>query len=98
MPTVDLPPVTDDHRRQAFAKQRWPGLTYEQAMAVDIRRRIVEACAHQIRTREFRAGERHDRSTWCQHALLGPRNIPAPKAPKPFAIDGKRAAAGDFDD
>lgn len=103
MPTIDLPPVTDAHRRAAFAKQHWPGLTFEQAMAVDIRRRIVEACAHQIRTQEFRKGERHDRSTRCQHALLGARNTPAPKAPhrpipKAIAFDGKRAAAGDFDD
>ena len=32
---------------------RWPCLSYEQAMASDTHRRIVEARAHQIRTNDW---------------------------------------------
>jgi len=58
MPTIELPPVTDEHRRQAFALFKWPGVTFEQAMAVDLRRRLIEACAHGIRKREHQAQQR----------------------------------------
>ena len=51
--SADLPPVTDAHRRAAFAAMRWPALTYEQAQASDTHRRVIEARAHQIRTTEW---------------------------------------------
>ena len=101
MPHIELPPVTDAHRRAAFALFRWPGVTYEQAMAVDIRRRLVEACAHGIRTREHRAqakAQRTGMAPWCQHIIFGPQNTPAPAAQQCRTFDAKRAAAHDIDD
>ena len=98
MPATDpLPPVTDAHRRQAFALFRWPGVTFEQAMAVDLRRRLIEACAHGIRKREHQAQQSGIRyAGWCQHAIFGARPIPAGAKPPP--IDLKRLAAHDLDD
>lgn len=92
--------MTDAHRRQAFALFRWPGVTYEQAMAVDLRARLIEACAHGIRTREWHASQRAQRasrySPWCQAAIFGAR-IKPPPAGAP-AADLKRRAAHDIDD
>jgi hypothetical protein len=99
MPAIELPPVTDAHRQQAFALFGWPGVTFEQAMAVDMRRRLIEACAHGIRTREYQAGQRDARKAsyhpWCQAAIFGARPIPAGARP---SIDLKRLAAHDLDD
>jgi hypothetical protein len=100
MPTVELPPVTDAHRRQAFALFKWPGVTFEQAMAVDLRRRLIEACAHGIRTREYQASQRDARKAryqpWCQDAIFGAR----PASPRHLLAqrDLKRLAAHDPDD
>ena len=61
MPATDpLPPVTDEHRRQAFAlnAHKWPGVTFEEALRVDIRRKLIEVCAHALRTAEARADRR----------------------------------------
>lgn len=104
MPTQQLPPVTDAHRRQAFAMFAWPGLTFEAAMRIDMRRRLIEARAHGIRKAEAtgRAVTRHPfpakaaapapGPAWCPNALFGPR-------PQPTGyIDHKRAAAGDRED
>ena len=99
MPTIELPPVTDAHRRQAFATQRWPGITYEQAMAVDIRRKIIEVCAHVLRTRQARkaaAQQPYPRERWNADTLFGPR--PGQRTTALPEFDRKRAAAGDFDD
>jgi len=94
-----LPPVTDEHRRQAFELFKWPGVTFEQAMAVDLRARLIEACAHGIRTREWQASQRAQRasrySPWCQAAIFGARTRPLPPLP---ATDNKRRAAHDLDD
>ena len=49
---ADLPEVTDAHRRAAFDSLCLAGVTYEAAMTDDTRRRIVEARAHQLRTRQ----------------------------------------------
>lgn len=49
----DLPEVTDAHRRVAFESLRLVGCTYDAAMADHLRRRIVEARAHQLRLREW---------------------------------------------
>ncbi len=50
--THPMPPVTDAHRRQAFAGLRLAG-TFEQAMANDTHRRVIEARAAQLRKREW---------------------------------------------
>jgi len=98
-PPAQLPPVTDAHRRQAFALFRWPGVTFEQAMAVDLRRRLIEACAHGIRTSEHQSTEKEARKAryhpWCQAAIFGARPIPTGAKP---ATDLKRLAAHDLDD
>lgn len=100
MPTIELPPVTDAHRRQAFALFKWPGITFEQAMAVDLRRRLIEAYAHGIRTREYQASQRDARKAryqpWCQDAIFGAR----PASPRHLLAqrDLKRLAAHDLDD
>lgn len=97
--TEPLPPVTDEHRRQAFALFKWPGVTFEQAMRVDLRARLIEACAHGIRTREWQAARRAQRparySAWCQQAIFGARIKPAHAT---TAQDIKRLAAHDLDD
>lgn len=54
----DLPEVTEAHRRAAFIAMRWPCLTYEQALASDTHRRVIEARAHKIRTDEWAATQR----------------------------------------
>ena len=100
MPTIELPPVTDEHRRAAFALFHWPDVTYEQAMRVDLRRRLIEACAHGIRTREHQARQRDARKAryqpWCQDAIFGAR----PASPRHLLAqrDLKRLAAHDLDD
>jgi hypothetical protein len=100
--TVDMPEVTDAHRRAAFEAMHWAGWTFEAAMADDLRRRQVEARAHQIRTNAFK------RRTYVPTPSL-PVTRPAcparpPQAPSLFrpplagVVDRKRAAAGDRDD
>lgn len=49
----ELPPVTDAHRQQAFAAMHWGAMTYETALKFDVRRRMIECCAHHIRTQEW---------------------------------------------
>lgn len=48
-------PVTDAHRQAAFVAMHWRGWTFEAAQKVDLRRRLIEARAHQIRTKEWLA-------------------------------------------
>lgn len=55
----ELPEVTEAHRRAAFAAMAWPATTFEQAMDNDTRRRVVEACASQLRKAEWLATRRH---------------------------------------
>lgn len=50
-----MPPVTEEHRRRAFADLRLAGTTFEQAMQDDTRRRVIEARAAQLRKREWQA-------------------------------------------
>lgn len=100
-PADSPPPVTDAHRRQAFAKFHWPGLTFEQAMAVDLRARLIEASAHSIRIREWLASHRAQRAArytrWCQDAIFGARVKPAPAAAT-ATTGATRLAAHDLDD
>lgn len=93
---VVLPEVTEQHRRAAFKAMAWTGWTYEQAMANDTRRRVVEARAHQLRKADWLASRRQ---------VLRPA-LPLPQTAHRLQAgmyrnppqDLKRAAAGDFDE
>jgi len=56
-----LPPVTDPHRRAAYTLLAWKGYTYEQCMQDSLRRKLIEACASHLRTRDWEA--QHGRIT-----------------------------------
>lgn len=53
--TDEKPPATDAHRRDAFQRLslRYPGMTFEQAMADPVRSRIIDAYAASLNTREW---------------------------------------------
>ena len=82
-----LPPVTDAHRLAAFEAMRWTGWTYETAMKFDLRRRLIECRAAQMRTREWLASHPGSPATvrrarvaadghsvtWCTQTVMGPR-------------------------
>jgi len=53
--------VTDEHRRKAFELFAWKGWTFEEAMADDTRRRLINCRAAWVRTHVFEA--RHSRAT-----------------------------------
>ena len=84
MPATDLPPVTDAHRQQAFALFGWGrfGWTYAAAMQNNLRAKLIEARAHQLRTREALAGQHRPRQcvrrlnaatgAWATQIVLGP--------------------------
>lgn len=72
MTTPPLPPVTDAHRRAAFERLALRGWSYEAAMACDTRRRVIEAYASTLRTREWRATHaRATRLVPCLHPATG---------------------------
>lgn len=52
---IDMPPVTDAHRLAAFEGMHWKGWTYEQAMRVETRRKLIECRAATIRKDEWEA-------------------------------------------
>lgn len=79
-----LPAVAEQHRRAAFEAMAWTNWTYEQAMADDTRRRVVEARARQLRTAIWTATRRRI----AREAFL---------SRQPNERDAKRAAAGDVD-
>lgn len=85
---VNLPEVTDAHRAAAFARFAWTDLTYEQAMADPLRGRLIEARAHQLRTQEWKQGQRRPSA----------RLYTLPRIASRPVFDAKRAAAGDFDE
>lgn len=101
-----LPEVTEAHRRAAFKAMGWAGWTFEEAMADDTRRRVVEARAHQLRKRQWHADAReldlHRAVAGLQTAMREARYTPhvgSPSKPWPPTVhDLKRAAAGDLDD
>ena len=55
MKAPDLPEVTAEHRLAAFEKMCWRGWSFESALQDSTRRALIEARAHQIRTREWAA-------------------------------------------
>lgn len=53
MHTMDMPPVTDEHRQHAYLVLRPRGISFTAAMTIpehDLLRRLIEAKAHQLRT------------------------------------------------
>ena len=50
-----MPEVTQAHRLAAFTAMHWRGWTFESALRYDVRRRLIEARAAQIRTAEWKA-------------------------------------------
>lgn len=58
-----LPAITDAHRRAAFVRLRMRGTTFEAAMADPLRARVIEACAAQLRTAEWK--RTHSRTVQC---------------------------------
>jgi hypothetical protein len=50
-----MPEVTQAHRLAAFTAMHWRGWTFDAAMLCDVRRRLIEARAAQIRTAEWKA-------------------------------------------
>lgn len=99
---LDMPEVTDAHRHAAFEAMHWAGWTFDAAMADDTRRRLIEARAHQLRTKACCARtELPTPSLPVSRPACPSRPAPAPvllRAPLTGAVDRKRAAAGDRDD
>lgn len=97
-----LPEVTEAHRRAAFEAMHWEGWTFERAMNDDSRRRLVEARAHQVRTREAcgRAWMPTPSLQANRPVCAAPavRNTPLLRPLPAGAVDRKRAAAGDRDE
>jgi hypothetical protein len=56
-----LPPVNDHQRRAAFTLLAWKGYTFDQCMKDTLRRKLIEACASHLRTRDWEA--QHGRIT-----------------------------------
>jgi hypothetical protein len=56
-----LPPVTEPQRRAAFTLLAWKGYTFEECMKDTQRRKLIEACAGHLRTRDWEA--QHGRLT-----------------------------------
>lgn len=82
MPTPPtLPPVTDAHRAAAFDRLALRGWALAAAMQDPLRRRVIEALAHQLRTAEWKA--QHAQRTrvvrrvqpatgrWCSQRVAG---------------------------
>ena len=57
MPNSDLPPVTDDHRRYAFQMLCIKETTFERAMEDQFQRRLIDACASQLRTMDWQRSQ-----------------------------------------
>ena len=81
MPTTTMPPVTDAHRAAAFERLAMRGWTLAAALQDPLRRRVIEALAHQLRTAEWKS--RHAQRTrtvrrvdasgqrWCTQRVAG---------------------------
>lgn len=82
-----MPAITHEHLQRAFEAMHWAGWTFDDAMANDMRRRLVVARAHQLRTREWlatldpttqqirrvRLDAQGQVAGWCTQAVMGPR-------------------------
>jgi hypothetical protein len=99
---LDMPEVTDAHRHAAFEAMHWAGWTFDAAMADDTRRRLIEARAHDLRTKACSArAVLPTPSVPVSRPACPSRPVQAPtllRAPLTGAVDRKRAAAGDRDD
>lgn len=91
--------VTDAELRQAFALCRgrsWPK-TFEEAMADDVRARLITACAHGLHNKAARRAAAPVCTTPLPQQPLVQHWPPRRVDPQHF-VDRKRAAAGDRDD
>lgn len=88
--------VTEAHRRAAFDAMHWMGWTFDDAMADDVRSRLVNLRARQICNAEARALRRH-----VVYAVTT-GHVDAIKTGQRFwpvhVSDLKRAASGDRDE
>jgi hypothetical protein len=108
MPAASRPAVTADHQRAAFEAFAWTGWTFEQAMADELRSRLVKLRARQICSEQARVMRRTvvPMVQGLQQAMREARYRPGigaqhrhATAPWPPSLqDLKRAAAGDRDD
>lgn len=104
--------VTDAHRRAAFALMGWAGWTFEQAMADDVRSKVVNSRARHICNAEAQALRRVPLANLSQDekALVAKAaqrwswvkrsstQAPAALAKAYHQQDLKRAASGDRDE
>lgn len=109
-PLPTLPEVTDAHRRAAFTLLSWPNLSFEQAMADDVRRKLINTCAAELRKRDWMQTRRAVRLAPMVAGLqqaqrearyrpgIGAQHRHATQPWPPSVQDLKRAAAGDLDD
>lgn len=81
-----MPPITDAHLRAAFVRVALKGWTFDAAMADPVRRHVIVACAHAIRTTEWertqkrtvvpvkrvRMGSDGFPVSWCTQMASGP--------------------------
>jgi len=56
--SMDMPPITQDHLQTAFMRVALKGWTFDAAMSDPVRRHVIVACAHAIRTREWERTQR----------------------------------------
>lgn len=54
IPPAELPPISEQHLRAAFEKLKIRHLTFDQVLTDDAQRQVLVACAHQIRTDEWK--------------------------------------------
>ena len=91
--------VTDAELRQAYVLcrgRKWPA-TFEEAMADDVRARLITACAHGLHNKAARRAAAPVCATPLpQQPLVS--HWPARRATALALFDRKRAAAGDRDD
>lgn len=53
LPAADMPPITEAHLRTAYQKLKIRHLTFDQVLLDDGQRRVLVACAHQLRRTEW---------------------------------------------
>lgn len=93
--------VTDAHRRAAFDAMHWTGWTFDDAMADDVRSRLVNLRARQICNAEARALRRYVVRPLMQQArplLEETVRLLGPVIKAYHQQDLKRAASGDRDE
>lgn len=90
--------VTDAHRRAAFDAMHWTGWTFDDAMADDVRSRLVNLRARQICNAEARALRRHVVYAATTGHVDAVKGAPGQRFWPVHVSDLKRAASGDRDE